>query len=351
MKKKTLCAFALIVWFLLFSTFFSLWVEQTMTPWVSATQGRASQDSMKEHLPLDCLTRDEDGVPVLYQTFEGTGWEEGVRVTLFDPQNYQVTPEKIELEFGTAAPVVRYSSKPLHLGELIHIIETPQSRADALLVICPEGVPPLKEDAPETYRVVEQTDTALLVACEEASVPFLPKEADSALFETDPFLNENRQAYSLTELQEFTGSLRLLALVCGLVLMTLILWAFSCFLVKDAKRNRKLLIVNGGIALAALAAIPFLLHGTKLPSSLLPRTVIVDFGHYSGELSQIFDALKGFGGEGGQVARQAADRAGQMLFLSLGIALAGIAAGVMIILLEKAALRAKRKPKGRHAAK
>lgn len=339
MKKKTLWAFALILWFLLFSTFFSLWVEEEMVPWVSTAQSKTQFSSLEGTLPLDCLTIDEDGLPVLYQTYEGVGWEEGTRASLVDPANYEIGEEDMRVEF-LSGPAIRYYSKQPRVGELVRTLPKAESGPDDFLVLCRDGLPALKEDVPKEYSVAEQSETTLLVSCEKASFPFLPQKTVSSLFDPDPFSGRRIKAYSLTELRQFSGNLLLLALVLGLALMTTILWAFSLPLLKNAKRNKKPLLLNGGLALCALAAVFLIFRWAALPSSLLPPNSIVELGHYTQEFSEIFSVLGPLAEGGSAIARQALDHAVSRLWLSLGIVLAGILLAVAVALAERRFRRA-----------
>lgn len=348
MKKKVLCAFALVLWFLLFSTFFSLWVEQTMVPFVTVTESTLTMDFPKPTLPLDCLIPDEEGVPALYQTYEGTGWEEGPRAALTGPQSYMIDLDKIVLEYG-GATYIRYASKPPETGKPVNVLLNPQEEPDILLVLGTEGISSLKEDSPKSCRIIDKTDNALLVSLEKSSFPFLPKKADSDLFEADPFGGSERQLYSLSEFQSFAGGIRFLSLLPSLALMVFLLWLYSCFLIKNAKQNRRALLVNGIFAVASLLSVPWILSALQLPSSLLPRSSITDLSHYAREFGEISSALEGFAAAGNQTAAAALEAAGQSLTGSLAIVLGGVLLALALIAAEIFLRKMRAAPRGKHA--
>lgn len=333
MKRKTLWAFAIILWLLIFSTLFSLWTEQTMVPEVVLTQPNSRIGSRESTLPLDCLTQDEEGNFVIYQMIEGTGWEEGNRAYVLEPRAYSLTPEHIELQYSSGT-IIRYATKTPRPGELITPLSRRGKRPDQWLVISRGGTIALKEDAEKTYPILARTDQAILVSAERASTPFMPGEAMSELFETDPFGTGQKKIYSLAEMQKFAANLQLLALAPGLALLVLILWAYSGALIKSPIKSRAKLLFNGGLSVAALLAIELILRAVSLPSSLLPSQNIVELSHYSGEFSEIFAALHTFAAGGNQIAATALSNAQTALWASLAVMLAGGAMGIAIVAIE-----------------
>lgn len=333
MKQKTLWISALVLWILIFSTAFSLWVERVTVPWVTVTEARRTLDSIQESVPLDCLAEDEEGNPALYLTYEGWDGEEGTRASLMSPQSYSIAPDRINVEFG-GHPIIRYFSKRPQDGKPVNILLDPREGPDTLLILCPDGLPPVKENMPDGYRVVGQSGTALLVSAEHSSFPFLPKKADSDLFEGGLFDEPKRQVYSLEEFQTFTGALRLLAVVPGLGLLVFLLWLYSCFLLKNARENRTALLINGSIAVLSLLFIPVILSRAELPSSLLPPNNIVDFSYYVSEFREVFAGLEGFAAAGDQTAAGTLQSAVQSLVCSLWVLLGGGALAAVAIIVE-----------------
>lgn len=341
MKRKTLCAFAMILWLLLFSTFFSLRVEQMMVPDVYTV----SPHPIEHKVALDCPFFDEDGAMTIYRVREETGWEEGLRASILPSNQYELGMDGIEVR--GADMVIRYSSKLPRAGEIVHPVTPSRNRTDLYLAV---GEDPLRATLPETYKVLETQRNARLVSVTKGSDIFLPDQAVQELFETDPFMGPKTQVYSLGELEQFTSALRLLALIFALLLTVAVLWLYSFFLLKDVSKNRKRLIVNGSLSIVFLIAVPILLHILALPSSLLPTQTIVDMGHYQREFSEIFSALQNLSAAGNETASAALSQAQTMLWVSIGILAGGLALGIVIVLAEKLT-RKRKKVAPRHAAR
>lgn len=331
----------MILWLLLFSTFFSLRVEQLMAPDVYAIS-----PNRQDQAPLDCLFFDENGMPTLYRVHEETGWEEGLRASVIPAQQYTIGMDYIE-DVSSGETLIRYASKPPRAGEIVNPIQVRHGRDDCYLSV---GSDPLRKELPENYSVLAEQGNARLVSVTDAAEIFLPDQAAQELFDMNPSMPPQTQVYSLGELEEFTDSLRLLALVFALLLAVAVLWVHSFFLLKDLKRNRTALIFNGSLAAVFLIAVPVLLHILSLPSSLLPTETIVDLGHYRREFSEIFSALRAFTANGNESAAAALSQAQTALWASVGILIAGLVLGVAAVLLERFLRRPRKKFVPKHAA-
>uniref|UniRef100_UPI001C3F7537 hypothetical protein n=2 Tax=Acutalibacter muris TaxID=1796620 RepID=UPI001C3F7537 len=86
--------------------------------------------------------------------------------------------------------------------------------------------------------------------------------------------------------------------------------------------------------LALLICVPLVLDTIDLPSSLLPRERITDFGSIAGAMDQFFGALKGFAAQGSQVADGTIHQASTMLWMSVGLAAAIIIIAIGICMAE-----------------
>ncbi len=334
MKKKVFCVFVLILWFLLFSTAFSFWVEQAMVPEVVLTHSDPSKSSDGyDRLSLDCL-KANDGEPSLYFVMEGSGWEEGDRAWKIEDSEYSVSEEGIELLYDHRGDMIRYSTKPIRSGDPVSRVNRQGTFEDCWLAVSGGEELSLRDEAKEACQVLAQNGNALLLSVKEASRPFMPDEAESTLFGASVFGTGQRKLYSLAELEEFTGALRSLALLPGLALTVFILWAASFALIKDVKKNRKKLVINGVLAVLALAAIWVVLQKASLPSSLLPRTSIMELSHYGSEFSEIFSSLKSFAAAGNEVAAKAVSGASASLWTALAVVLFCCAAGGFIAAAE-----------------
>lgn len=283
MKKKALCIFILVFWLVGACTFLSIKVEEQMIPQVTKT--RADTMAAEPKLPLDCLQTDETGT-YLYTLYEGTGWEAGTRVsdTLGD---YELREDGIVVSSGWG-DYIQYTSKPLKNGELVNVAHPSGDQEGRWLAVFPEGRPEDLE-LPEGLEIEEENDHVVQLLVSKDSQPFMEAQAKSRV----PAL-AGAKVYSFSDmdclLDNFTG-FGLLLLVLA---FTVTLWAFSCFLSKDALRNRWYLTANLAIGVVLLACVPLILSTISLPSSLLPQRQITDLGYFAGELDQFFSGLKSF---------------------------------------------------------
>lgn len=364
MKRRVLCAFALIFWGLAVCTFLSRRIERQMIPQVTVTQ-----PNRENQLPLDCLF---DGA--LYQTYEGSGWEQGTRARLTDPAQYQVLSDSIEMSWGT---VIQDASKTPRSGELVEVVNRLESADDYWLAVSADGkaLPGFGKLDP-TLSVVERTESALLLSAERAARPFMEKRAGSMMplapvaDDFSPWMDESGETdwesvdwdevevarpkapriYSLLDLAQWMGQLPKLGLLLGGMLFAVILWAGTCGLSRHFRKNRIAIFINIGLAVALLIALPFLLNAIDLPSSLLPVNNILEIGYYRQEFSQIFGALETFSVNGSATAQRVLRQTRQELLLGDGIVAGSILLGAGITLLETRRTRKSAK-KGKHAGR
>ena len=319
MKRVSFCVFALVFWLIAFSTLFSIRVEQWMTPVVTTTG-----TNQYDELPMGCLQWDEM-VPHLFRMEEGTDWSLGTRAREYPSSQYTILPEKISVTGGYGASFILYSTKPVENGGLI---EKKQGKTEKL---------------PDDLLILETEDSVpILLENEEVEQPFMENR------ETDK--REVYRVYSLSEMTDFFDALRLLAILPAEFFFLLGLWGASLRLAKAPRKNRVTLGINILIALLLLGSVVLLLNAVSLAQSLLPQDVIVEIGHYTGEFSEIFSLLERFAAQGNQRAAGALAQVHAAIWVSLGIVLAGIAAGVGAFFLETARKPRKslRKPRQKH---
>lgn len=326
MKRRTICVSAMVLWLLVFSTVFSFWVEQTMAPIVTECRPYTAQDSTEPRLDLDCLFAGEDGAPVLYQIFDGLGWESGPRIKSAAPSSYEILDSYI-VYFGQE-PVIQYSTKELRPGEKAIAADKAGSRKETYLGLCPTSH--LRDDLPENLTVLAQTEGAVLAEELQAPSTFMPKRAVGELFQRQPFALPAEKVYSLVDVEGFFNALPLAALLPSMVLFVLILWVSSFPLLKDLRKNRSRLIMNASLAAAALVVLPVLLNFLRLPPSLLPGDNIADISHYMEEFSEIFESLSIFADAGVSAAQGVLSGAYTMVCISLGIIIISGAAALTI---------------------
>lgn len=347
MKKKGILALLLVLWVLLFNTFFALRVEVLMTPRVTTTEPRTTATSIGTVVSLDCQFWDDGGGSVLYQVYDGMVWESGTCVRILNPEQYTVMEKDIPVIAFTT--LVQYATKPPRAGEPVDIVTERNRQDDVWLAVYPEKVWGMKSLG-KNIAVEAQSDAAVLLSVKDSEQPFMEKRAITAISEPEIFTMENTMmggpqisVYSLSEVDKFFGQLPVLAALIAMFFAFLILWIHSCFLARNLRKNRKYLTVNAAIAAVLTIALPLCINALNFPSSLLPQNNIAEYGHYSNEFSQIFSALETFAAEGSQAAMDTVAHSKQMLFLSMGVVLGGIILSIGIVLLERALLRKRSK--------
>ena len=303
MKRKSFCAFGLIFWLIAFSTIFSFAVERWMTPIVvPADSARSGQ------IPLDCIQWEEDG-PHLYSITEGDNWLSGTRAGDVAPDAYTIGVDMVYPSYTAGYKFVRYTTKSILDGGLVATeYHAGGPGPDVWLIFPLDGTEPL------------------LYPVESAVRPFMEGRLTAEL--------EAEKIYSIYETRDLFSSLVPLAVVPAGVVFCFILWIAICFLSKEPRKNRNKLLLNGGISLVLLAALPFFLSGINLPSSPLPRVNLLDFSHYHAEFSDIFTALEGLAKLGDPTAQEFLRHASSMLWAAGGVVLAGLFLGGCVVLLE-----------------
>ncbi len=347
MKKKALCVFILIFWMLVAVTMISMRVEKIMIPQVVTTGARNDRGASGGVLPLDALFVDDTGMH-LYTTYEGTGWEAGERAREQDPSSYEVDfeAEKIKVEYSWGVVYIQYASKPIREGELVNVNKTGECVPDHWLAVFPEGTPeigPLSEGV----SIEERNGQAVQFSVEKAQEPYMDGRAKSMI----PELREAR-VYSFSQMGLFLESLTAVGLVFAMLLAAVTLWLGSCFMAREAGKNWVPLLVNGFLALTLLVCLPLALGAVNLPSSMLPREQITDFGYFIRQYQEFFNALKSFS-PGSSTISMPESEAGQAIvaykngiimrpLLIMGV---GIALPAALIVVERAVLQIRRRPR------
>lgn len=333
MKRRVICIFTLIFWMIALSTFLSIRIEKWMTPIISRVEAERVGDNTYQ-IPADALTYDDMGMH-LYVTREGSGWEKGLRVYEVDPSRYFVKGEKLEMEYS--GTFIRYATRALREGEVVAPEEAFQREDDQWVAIYPEGIPnfTLKDD---DASVETQTENVMLINAPEANKPFMEDRARSRIDnEKDEFYYYQAPVgtvYSLNDLRQMMDSMLLLGLLVAMILFTVILWAWSFWLSRDYRKNKRLLLINGCAMAFLLACVPLLLHFITLPSALLPQYHITDFAHYSVEFNELFSNLHLLADSGSAAAASAIRYAEGHLTIFFVILALGVVLGVVAIVAE-----------------
>ena len=339
MKKNILCIFALILWVLIVCTILSARIETLMT--AEVTTCRPANYSTPVILPIDVLFYDNEQVS-MYAVTMGSGWESGRRAVELSSQNFSVNDQRNYA--ATASYYERYivySSKPLRSGDLVNLQSKVSLADDCYLILYPDGAPPLKPSRQGLTLEAQNHDT-LLMSAKQVRQPFMEKQVKNRvsavenLTEYDGTIELNgakKRIFSLSDVDQFLNSLPLLAVLLDAILISVILWIYSCFLIQNIQKNQRQLSTNSIAFILLTIGILFITDAIHLPASLLPRTHIFEWPHYAEEFTQIFDALNRLQSLP-YTAQMLISSTNQRLFAAVGIFFAGLLCPVMKIIIE-----------------
>lgn len=289
MKQKALWVFTLVFWLVAVCTFFAIKTQEQMTPQVTTTQAENSYSSSSPaKLPLDCLQIDSDGSMHLYEIYEGTGWEAGVRVR--EVEGFSMDESNVLLENGGWGEYVQYASKPLTNGEIVDVIRGNSKGPSQWLAVFPESAPELG-DLESGIEVAARDENAVLLSVESDAQPFMEGRAKSAV----PALSGAR-VYCLADMEQFLGNFVYSSLLLAIFAIVFTLWGYAWYENQFDKRYPRMWPMSLGIGIVLLGGIAAVLHFVSLPSSLLPPEHITDLGYYFDEFGQFFEALERFSG-------------------------------------------------------
>ena len=337
MKRKSLCAFCLVLWVLIVCSILTYRIEEWMTPWVDTVTYATDADTGEQYLPLDALVYEEER-PVLYEVVEGTGWESGKQGKVVFEGDYVIFPDRIVLNVNYGRPYLHYASKAFRDLDAVNVTAEPMERTEDswLLIRPPEALQ--TEQLSRVFVPEAQTSDALLLSVASAKQPFIPGRAKKEILFRQTDLPEHPQlgweVYSLIEVRKLLTALPSLAVLLAGMIFSVGLWVLSCFLSKNARQNRAGLLSNLGICAALLVALPFFLKTIELPSSLLPKMNILDVTHYQTEFREIFANLTDLANAGSPTAAAVLESANQAKLLSIGIVLLGVVLLAAVIFAE-----------------
>jgi hypothetical protein len=297
MKKKVFCGFLLIVWLLAVCTILSENIERQMTAKVT----RIFANSKTLELPVDALFWDENGIH-LYKIEEGSGWNYGTRAFEVAQNEYMLQNGKLTVQSWATYSFIRYASKTIAEGDLIEVQKTTPGEEAYYLVLSENGAASL-----------------LPLTLEE---PFMEAQAKSVLS-----MQEGR-VYSLTEVKKFLENLPFLALLLAFLVVPVILWAYSCTLSGNPRKNKTPLLINSAICLALTGGLVWIGQRIDLPSSLLPDNDIFRISYYRQEFSEVFQSLAQFSGT---VVLEVTATAKQNILYAGGILLLGFVFVIAVV--------------------
>lgn len=327
MKKKLLYLGALVLYLLVACTMLSQKIEEEMATQVLIQEHSVvNRYSAGGSMAADALFYVE-GEPMLFEVVEGNGWESGTRLRLLEPDKWEYMPGKypfLRFAGGRVYHFVETASRTPVEGGMAKAIDGFESEEDSYLLLCPDGLPE-GWTPPENWQVLQEKETALLLAVSEEETPFFQHRAK---FRAGLAEKEKIELFSLSETAEFLEQLPGVGLTAVVLLLPLVLWLLSAFLLGDPGKYRVSLAVNGIVAATAVAVLPKLLGRISFPASMLPPESILDIAWYRTRFGGLFAAMEAFG-DGSLRARwlEIAGQLEQML-------LAGIFAGIAIALMQ-----------------
>lgn len=219
LKQKALWVFALIFWLIGALTFFAIKTEEQMTPQVTTMQAETSYSAGSQaKLPLSCLQADDDGGVHLYQIYEGTGWEAGIRVQ--EVQDFSLDENNVILNSGWGE-YVQYASKPLTAGGLVDVIRGGDKAPDYWLAVFPEDVPELG-DLGNSVEIAAQNKNAVRLSVESDTQPFMEGRAKSSVSAL-----AGARVYSLANVEQFLGNFVCSSLLLAIFAIVFTLWGYA----------------------------------------------------------------------------------------------------------------------------
>lgn len=226
----------------------------------------------------------------IFKLEAGTGWQDGLRVSPLDVNEYNIDPAQRHVEINTSQDmqVIRHAVHFPRAGEKAREIQQ-GTRADRYLLLYPYGKRPYTGHL-TGITVLGDGDNACLLSVADGGDPFTEDQAQERLqgMESDFW-----QIYSLRDVEVFLKTLPKLAGVAGVLWAMIILGIHCCILIGKVE-YRRILWGNVGLEALLMLTLVLVLKSITLPGSLLPSDSILDLRYYVQELETIFDTLTQF---------------------------------------------------------
>ncbi|MEF2954563.1 hypothetical protein [Blautia sp.] len=309
MKGRKLCFFMGAFWLLVICTILSDSVERQMTVKVQVLE---TQITMSEgELVLKPYSAEILSNGDLYEAGEGSEWETGLRAHVIPPEFYITEKDQVLLATNPGdGETILYRTKELFPGTLVQKAVPYQEKEGLYLTLS-------KEKKPQLFSMTGKEPYMENLQKEELGL--LPEE----------------RLYSMTEMENLSRTFLLLGLLVVLLVSTLLIWIYSWKLSGNVKKNKILLLVNGGVLSLILLGIYKLAETIQMPSSLLPKENILDFGHYKETFGQILGALEQLQQVGNAEAGQILESFQQNLQLGCLVTVLGILACCAFVIVGK----------------
>ena len=309
MKGRKLCFFMGAFWLLVICTILSDSVERQMTVKVQVLE---TQITMSEgELVLKPYSAEILSNGDLYEAGEGSEWETGLRAHVIPPEFYITEKDQVLLATNPGdGETILYRTKELFPGTLVQKAVPYQEKEGLYLTLS-------KEKKPQLFSMTGKEPYMENLQKEELGL--LPEE----------------RLYSMTEMENLSRTFLLLGLLVVLLVSTLLIWIYSWKLSGNVKKNKILLLVNGGVLSLILLGIYKLAETIQKPSSMLPKENILDFGHYKETFGQILGALEQLQQVGNAEAGQILESFQQNLQLGCLVTVLGILACCAFVIVGK----------------
>ena len=322
MKRKVICVFSLMAFLLVFCTSLAPSVQREMR---TEIQIKKIYEALKLHNhPVPKMALSWPDGPKLYQVVEGKGWNTGDRVEEVPKMSYYVitasnpiTGEEwvhgAEIYPGKKFDIILAASRQPVVGDAVIVVEEFQEREDTYIICYPKGAGK-PEAFPPSFTPVAQNDTTLIVTPTKAYAPYFEQQVLNSL---EGMEAPELRAYSVADIRQFYQMLPLVTVLGLIALLGILLWGYSCVL-SGRDGNSTLVWRNVILAGGLLGLTPWIASRIDLPTSLLPRSNILDIGHYRSQFRQIFGALESVGSD------LLLQERSQCLWICVGILVGGV---------------------------
>lgn len=302
MKRRVLCVFSVILFFLIFCTLLTPTIEREMQTLVEVKQVHEALKMYNHTMPARSV--DWPDGHKLYQVIQGKGWNTGDRIEEVAEHAYylvevynMITGESegirgAEIYPGKNYDIVLSASRQPVPGDKIAIIDAFEEREDTYIICYPGGAG--NETGYSNFFTQEgQSDIAQILVPMKGETPFLEQKLHYSFRDMKA---DTLRIYSVGDISQFYAMLPLVFLLALIALMGLFLWGYSCILAK--KEDRPLRVWrNVGLSAGLLCCVPLIARRIDLPASLMPKRNILDIAHYRKEFGQILGALKSMGSD------------------------------------------------------
>ena len=162
----------------------------------------------------------------VFEVAEGTGWQDGLRVTLLNPNSYSVdfTPDtgSVNVNATRDMSVIKSAVRYPQPGEKVRIV-TESTREDTYLLLSEHTLHPYR-DVWAGAEVLAESNNARLLSVPDGPDPFME---NNVLWKTKSEIN-GLKVYSLVDVEAFLTMLPRLAALAVILWATVVLGIFCC---------------------------------------------------------------------------------------------------------------------------